>query len=232
MMEFIDIHAHFVYGVDGGAQTRAEMEAMLDAAYVEGIVSLFATPHITPGVYRFDDERYLRHLNEARVYCSRKGYGMQLHAGAENMYTPAIERYALERKLRTLGDSNDVLMEFAADVSFSELEAAADLMDRSGYGLIIAHVERYDCLYRAANAYRLKHRYDIRYQMNCSSVIDRCGFFKKRCINKWLRSGLIDYVASDAHDCSRRPFRMREAYNNLKMRFDETYAKSLTMMNS
>ena len=32
MSGFTDYHAHFVYGVDDGAQTREEMYAMLDAA--------------------------------------------------------------------------------------------------------------------------------------------------------------------------------------------------------
>ena len=31
---FTDYHAHFVYGVDDGAQTREEMYAMLDVAGV------------------------------------------------------------------------------------------------------------------------------------------------------------------------------------------------------
>ena len=34
MSGFMDYHAHFVYGVDDGAQTREEMYAMLDAAGV------------------------------------------------------------------------------------------------------------------------------------------------------------------------------------------------------
>ena len=34
MSGFTDYHAHFVYDVDGGAQTREEMYAMLDAAGV------------------------------------------------------------------------------------------------------------------------------------------------------------------------------------------------------
>ena len=44
------IHAHFVYGMDDGAKTREDMEAMLDAAYADGITSLVATPHMTPGI--------------------------------------------------------------------------------------------------------------------------------------------------------------------------------------
>lgn len=34
MSGFMYYHAHFVYGVDDGAQTREEMYAMLDAAGV------------------------------------------------------------------------------------------------------------------------------------------------------------------------------------------------------
>ena len=34
MNGFTDYHAHFVYGVDDGAQTREEMYAMLNAAGV------------------------------------------------------------------------------------------------------------------------------------------------------------------------------------------------------
>lgn len=54
MTGFTDIHSHFVYGVDDGAKTRADMEAMLDAAYADGVTSLFATSHMTPGISPFD----------------------------------------------------------------------------------------------------------------------------------------------------------------------------------
>ena len=48
MSGFTDYHAHFVYGVDDGAQTREEMYAMLDAAAADGVRHLFATSHSTP----------------------------------------------------------------------------------------------------------------------------------------------------------------------------------------
>ena len=50
MSGFTDYHAHFVYGVDDGAQTREEMYAMLDAAASDGVRHLFATSHSTPGM--------------------------------------------------------------------------------------------------------------------------------------------------------------------------------------
>lgn len=56
MSGFTDYHAHFVYGVDDGAQTREEMYAMLDAAAADGVRHLFATSHSTPGMERFPQE--------------------------------------------------------------------------------------------------------------------------------------------------------------------------------
>ena len=66
-MKFSDIHSHFVYGMDDGAQTVQDMEAMLDAAVADGVGCLIATPHMTPGVHPFNEERFWRHLFEART---------------------------------------------------------------------------------------------------------------------------------------------------------------------
>ena len=53
MTGFTDIHSHFIYGMDDGPKKRAEMEAMIDAAYADGIATLFATPHMTLGIRPF-----------------------------------------------------------------------------------------------------------------------------------------------------------------------------------
>ena len=83
---FTDIHAHFLYGLDDGAKDRHEMEAMLDAADADGILSLFATPHVTPGIEPFDRALYRGRLEEAQRYCHRKGYALRLYSGAVLLY--------------------------------------------------------------------------------------------------------------------------------------------------
>lgn len=228
MSGFRDIHAHFVYGVDDGAQTKEKMEAMLDMAHENGVTSLYATPHITPGVYPFDEALFAQHFEEAQAYCRQKGYPITLHAGAEIMYTPMIRRCAEEKMLPLLGDTEHILMEFVPDVSYREIEEAVSLMERSGYSVILAHIERYDCLYHKKNAYRLREEHDVRFQVNCGTVIDRRGFLRDRCITKWFRDGLISYVASDAHGCTRRPCRMKQAYEVLCQRVGEECAARVT----
>ena len=50
MKRYTDIHAHFVYGMDDGAQTREEMCAMLDAAEEQFFASLTFGPVPTAGL--------------------------------------------------------------------------------------------------------------------------------------------------------------------------------------
>ena len=121
---FADIHSHFLYGVDDGAQTQHEMEAMLDAAQANGITELYATPHAMLGVRPFDSELCARRLEEAREYCQRRGYPMAIHAGAELLYTPALQRFVLERQLPVLGNSSLVLIEFVPHISVHDIEEA------------------------------------------------------------------------------------------------------------
>jgi len=227
MSGFTDLHAHFLYGLDDGARAQKDMEDMLDAAHVEGISFLFATPHVTPGIEPFDEQRYAYRLAEADAYCRWKGYAMRLFQGAEILYTPAIRRYVEERRLPALANTSFVLTEFVPDISFAGLKDAVDLLERSGYTPVLAHIERYDCL-RNLNAYRLKEKYDVRYQINCGTLVAGRGFFTQRRIHSWLKDEMIDFVATDAHDCGERPFRMREAYAILTRDYGKEYADLLT----
>ena len=230
MIGFRDIHAHFVYGVDDGAQRREDMYAMLDAAYCDGVTDLCATPHITPGIKPFDGLSFSRHFDMAEEYCRKKGYPIALHAGAEILYTPAITHYAEEGILPTLGNTRYALMEFVPDISFSDVVSAVELMEHSGYQLILAHIERYNCLYHG-NAYRLKDDHEVLFQVNCATVIERQRFLKGREIRGWLEDQLIDYVATDQHNTSFRRTRMREAYATLKEEYGSRYANKLVGLN-
>ena len=227
MSGFRDIHAHLVYGMDDGAQSKQDMEAMLDAAYADGVASLFATPHVIPGIRPFDEALFRARLEEARRYCAQKGYGIELLPGAEIMYTPALETYAKERRIPTLADTQGVLMEFTPRISYDELERAVELMEHCGYITILAHIERYRCLAQGRHAERLKADHDVRYQVNGASVIKKPGLLRGRVLWRWLREGLIDYVATDTHNCGSRATNLTEAYGVLCSRVGREYAGEL-----
>ena len=225
-MRFSDIHTHFVYGMDDGAQTAQEMEAMLDAAAADGVGRLIATPHMTPGVQPFAAERFAAHLAQARAYCLRRGYGLMLEAGAEMLYTPAFSQYLARHSLPPLGDSRQTLLEFAPDIPFAEIVEAAKLLERNGYVPVLAHVERYRAL-AGGNLRRLRAQSAARFQVNGSAVLGREGLLRGLRVRRWLRAGLIDYVASDSHDCQTRKTCMQSAYAALEKSVGAEYAGQL-----
>ena len=224
--DFRDIHAHFVYGVDDGAKSLQDMQAMLDEAYLGGIKVMYATSHSTPGIHHFPEEIYTAHLEEARAYCAEKGYDIRLYSGTEILYTPALKNYLERKPLRTLGDSDCVLMEFVPDVSFGEIEAAVTLVENAGYIPILAHVERYGCLF-GRKIYRLKKEHAVRYQVNCGTVVKGMGFLKTRQLRGWFKKELIDYVASDMHDLKARRNRMGASAQALEKYCSQAYIARL-----
>ena len=229
MTRFTDIHAHFIYGVDDGAQTIEDMKAMLDAANAGGIAYLFATSHVTPGIRRFDHGAYLEHFQEAKEYVAEKRYPMRLFTGAELLYTPAIRRAAETHTLPAYGDSDTILMEFSPSIEYKEIWQAVELMEISGYTTVLAHIERYPALFHGRNAEKLKNSFDVFYQVNCSTVTHGCGsYLRNRKLNSWFENGTIDMVSSDAHDCKHRSFRMKRAWKALGQKYGAEVAARLT----
>ena len=227
-MGYRDIHAHFIYGVDDGAKTAEDMRGMLDEAYRRGVTELYATSHSTPGIRKFPEEMYLAHLEEARAYCAERGYEMRLQSGTEILYTPAMRNYMERRPLRTMGDSDFVLIEFVPDVKISEIEDAVSMAEDAGYVPILAHVERYACLYSGRRIHRLKKEHEVRCQVNCGTVLGGMGFLRTGRIRRWFADGVIDYVATDMHDLKARRCRMDEAVRALEERYGREYARRLT----
>lgn len=230
MTGFCDIHSHFIYGVDDGAKTRETMEAMLDAAYADGITSLFATPHVIPGVQPFDMEAYARHFDEACAYCQERNYAMALYAGAEIMYTPVLKDYVVDHRLPTLAGSDHVLMEFTPDITLQEMESAFDLMGRYGYITVLAHMERYACLFHKRAAAKVKKRHDVRYQVNANTILKKQSLIRSWYIHHWFQESLVDFVASDAHNVNTRPYQMKRAYTELERKYGQTYAGQLVLL--
>lgn len=136
--QFLDLHTHVVYGVDDGARTEEQMRAMLDAAAANGITTLVATPHATPGLEEFPQERYQRHLDAAQAYCQQQGYGLRLYPGAELLYNPMLRDAARENGLPTLAGTDWVLMEFLPQTSAKELENGLEEVAVCGYSILMA----------------------------------------------------------------------------------------------
>lgn len=229
--KFTDIHHHILYGIDDGADSREKMYAMLEKAAEDNIVRIVVTPHVTPGVKRFDCEQFSRALSDARAYCREKRLDIELYGGCEILYTGQTCDFLMDGRIPTMADTEFVLVEFSPDVRFDRLYEALDSLLHCGFIPIVAHVERYACLsQRPARAEKIKDELaDVCFQVNCSSIIgEHCAPAIRRFVEKLLDLDLIDAIGTDAHGVSARSVHMTRAWQILKKEFGTAYADELT----
>ena len=187
--------------MDDGAQNPKEMHAMLRKAAEDGIGRIVATPHVTPGVRRFNREQYQRSLEEARSYCQEKDLDIALYEGAEILYTGQTCDFLMEGRVPTMAGTDHVLVEFSPDVRYDRLCDALDALQCHGYLPIIAHVERYPALRRASVRRRLEGM-TLLMQSNAESFLSRRSAHR---MLKWWKQGSIHILASDCHHADHRP---------------------------
>jgi len=229
MNAFFDIHHHFLYGLDDGAQYKLEMQQMLTAAHEDGVRTLIATPHITPGLTPIPMELLNLQIEEARIFSHESGLNLEICLGSEILYTYHVKRFLSERLLPTMAGSNKVLIEFATSVKFPEIEDAVLSVLRAGYLPVLAHIERYACLMQARQRLgQLKKKYDVFFQVNADSILNRQDFTTARSIRRAIQDGMIDFIASDAHHTQRRACNLQRPYNKLVERYGKETADRMT----
>ena len=144
MRQGIDIHAHILPGVDDGAADWAEAEAMLQEAERQGIRCIIATPHYRPGQNR----DVLAGMAEKLTQMARKiRPDMLVCLGQEVLYFEGLEKALRKGEVLPLAGSRYVLVEFAPSDPWRKLERAVRQLIQAGYIPVIAHWERYGCLY-------------------------------------------------------------------------------------
>ncbi|MBR6029316.1 MAG: hypothetical protein IKP40_09520 [Clostridia bacterium] len=226
-MKFTDMHCHIIYGVDDGARTPEDMHGMLRLAAENGIDHIVCTSHITPGEAEFPARKYLEHLQEGQRYCDEQGLGIQMHLGSEILWTEMTPQMIRDGKVPTLDRSWTVLVEFWWDVDFALMCKAARLMGNEGMSVVLAHLERYKPLRTIGNIRTLAEEYGVVMQMNCKTITEKQGLSGDHWRNKVLEEGLVDLVASDAHNTGSRACNMKQCHEVLTSRYGADYADRL-----
>lgn len=224
-----DIHAHLLYGIDDGPRTPEEMKAMLQAEAENHVDRVVVTPHITPGVYPFDQKAYEQRLAEAQEIGKRLSTPVEVCGGSEVLFSTLTCAMLQDGRVPTMADTNIVLVEFSPTVAYWDLCRAVNAIVESGFQPMLAHVERYLCLvHRPARAKRLKEKQPVLYQVNANSFVGKRSFWKKRFIRLMIRDRLLDAVGTDAHNNTTRPVCMAQAYPEIQRLCGKRYAQALT----
>ena len=199
-LNLTDIHCHALYGVDDGAKTAEESRLMIEMLKREGVKNIIFTFHAgcTSRGSRIK-------AAQARVEELQAEFpGMKFYLGNEIMHGSNMQKALVEKHILTLADSSYVLVEFLPGVPYDELLQRVRRLAYGGYRPVIAHAERYGCLFRNIENVQEIIRMGAYVQINCSSFLGSMADVRTRFVLKLLRDGLVHFIADDSHGLTDR----------------------------
>jgi protein-tyrosine phosphatase len=232
-MNLIDIHNHMMFGIDDGAQTKLDTINMLKKAEQDGIKQILLTPHFKERVFENTKAIIDANMQTMEALIKDHGIDVRLYFGSEIYLSKHTNDLLNEGTLKTLNDSNYILLETHRSQAFQTLDFDEECYNLSvdGYKIIIAHPERYQFIQDNLNkVYDYVNRgYYI--QLNVNSLLDpKHPLYKTS--KTLLDHRLVHFIASDAHDLVKRPPLLSEAYQWVETKYGSQYAKELFIDNA
>jgi protein-tyrosine phosphatase len=230
--QWIDIHSHILPAVDDGSVSMMQTKNMLQIAYDEGITFIIATPHYGVGCLNVGKEVLQKKLDMVRQIAEEIDENFRIELGNELFFSDDIIEHLRKQKALTLAGTRYVLVEFAKDVEYMYMRTGLHRLLIHGYYPVLAHVERYECLYQKYEDIYDLIRLGVYMQMNISSILgnitDRRAVFCKKLIDYEL----VHLISTDSHSDHRRAPRMREGLKHIQKKFGDDIVKRLLIENT
>lgn len=150
--------------------------------------------------------------------------GIRLIGGAEVRYYPGIGRMD-DLPLLRIGESGLLLLEmpFSSWTEYTVRELC-ELADSRGVQLVLAHIERYWPMQKAAVWERLYER-GILMQVNARFVT---ALTTRRKALRMLSEGRIHFLGSDCHNTTTRPPQLASAVTVIEKRLGTEFLSQMT----
>jgi len=224
----IDIHSHVLYGVDDGATTLEDSVAMVRMAAETGTTDLVATPHANLN-YAFEPELVCERLAEI---AAAAGGSLRLYSGCDfHLSYDNILRAIADPQKYTINHKCYLLVEFSDLLIFNNTSEIFARLRDAGMIPVITHPERNALLRQRLDRIAGWIEADTCVQITAQSLLGGFGRAAQEFCETLLDRRMVHFVASDAHDCERRPPRLDEAYAWLKKRHGESAAEILCVTN-
>jgi protein-tyrosine phosphatase len=202
----IDLHGHYLPGVDDGAPDLEVSLAMLRHAQADGIETVVATPHACSSLCRARDFDSLRREREKWLAAlEQNGLRLKVVTGSEVYFTSELlELLRDNRDILTINNGSYFILEFPSDYIYAHSKDFIYKVLTEGFIPIVSHAERNSEIQRSPAILRDLVKAGALCQINAGSLRGDFGQAARQCAYELLQNNLVHVIASDAHDLERR----------------------------
>lgn len=224
----VDLHCHILPGLDDGARTIEDSLAMAEDAIQDGITHLVGTPHASPAhVFDFPKVQAAREDLQKRLDGRLTlATGCDFHLDHENLtrLKKNSAPFCINQKDYLLVEFNEFSIPPAMDQTLHELQ----LM---GLRPIITHPERNAILRAQPERLVSWARMGCFLQVTAGSLSGVFGPGPQEDAWTWIDRGLVHFVSTDGHNTTRRPVKLRFAYEAIAHERGKDLAEALLVEN-
>ncbi len=198
--KFIDIHSHILYNVDDGSKSEKMSLKMLEQAVNANIVQLVATPHANDLTQKKQGDLFIKRFEHLQLLIEKHRLPIKLLLGSELFFGAGIETL-LQARWATFGNNRKYLL-FELPLYEMPKDVEHFIFERHLEGItpILAHPERYSYLHKRLDKLVDWHHQGCLMQINAGSIMGQFGERVSSVARRLIKSGLAQFVASDAHD--------------------------------
>lgn len=196
----VDMHAHWLPGIDDGAQNIEESIILLSFLRDKGFTKMVATPHVMSDFYNNSTETIKLKLEEVKSAVFERGLDIELDAAAEYYFDEEFIKRIENNDLLSIGPNKLVLFEFSyLNPPNSIYNEITDLIEK-GYTPLLAHPERYNYYSQDLNQYKTLQDMGIQFQVNIMSLAGHYGSMAKMAAEYLLENEMIHCLGTDIHN--------------------------------
>ena len=225
----VDIHSHFLPGLDDGAATVEASLAMIEMAAADGTTHLVGTPHCN-SQYKFSAERNRALVAELQT---RAGARIRLFSGCDFHLSYENIQQALADKLPfTINQGDYLLAEFSDYALAPNTPELLHGLRVHGIFPVITHPERNRLIHQRGAAFLAQLvEMGCPIQITAAAFTGRFGSRAQAFAEELLAHRLVHIVASDAHDTRDRSPKLSPARAAVAALAGEDVAQALFVEN-
>ncbi|HSN98178.1 MAG TPA: CpsB/CapC family capsule biosynthesis tyrosine phosphatase [Candidatus Nanopelagicales bacterium] len=202
MRGFIDLHSHWVAGVDDGAKSFAESVALLTALRAAGFDTVVATPHMRPGMFDNDRER-LTAAYEATCAAVSGLAGLgglpELALSSEHFFDDIVFQRLIEGRALPYPGGHAALVEFPSRSFPARVAHRFFDLRRRKIRPVLAHPERYEPVFHDRTVLDPLIDGGAVLLLDVAALVGKYGRAPRRAAEELLDEGYYYAACSDAH---------------------------------
>lgn len=226
----VDLHCHFVPGVDDGARDLDAAIAQLKEYDRQDIRTVVTTPHLAAsaahGQWRDDIEAAFAELSAAASReCPTVDLGLSFEFRLDDPDADLSDRSI------GLGDGGRLLVEFPMLAMPAYPDRMLEIVVAADWVPVLAHPERYSGVERSYGWIARWREMGALMCLNSGSLWGEHGGEAQRVARRMLADSSVDLIASDNHARPHRATTVRQAWDYLAESGCEEQANLLTAVN-